>query len=270
MIGVPEELRMYIAVLSASVYLLSCIGRVPPNQEQAQLFFGSYTGESFSAGLYLLPRLPFPIFSVLLRVSEDLNQYFGWTLEGSVPIQSITVSLEVGGMTSDGIRIKVRGKLVFEITHAHTFLSQTRGDTDRESLEEAIRAECAARVKSKVIAQHTLRELQQGDHQTGSEKINVIITRVCLLEKDFGVELARSPIVDIEILSEQVQEAFDRVSAQALFARNLLNTQTTFSTFCRALLAEFPNMTETEAMVLWSQSQAFRTGIPRFNVHQFK
>ena len=270
MLGIPDELRAYIAMVSSLAYLFTCMGRVPPNQEYAQLLFGSYTGTSFPAGIYLLPRLPFPVFSLLLRFNKDLDQYFGWILEGSVSIQSITANLTVSGMTQDGIRIAVSGKLVFEIKHPHVFLSQTQGGTDRGSLIEAVEAECAARVKTFVIARYRLKQLQQGSHQSGSERINTMITKVCVLAKEFGLELVRSPIVEIDILSEEVREVFDRVFAQELFARNLANTQGSFVTFCKALSKEFPDMTEAEAMALWSQAQAHKTGVPRLNIHRLK
>lgn len=267
-IHIPEELRGFIAAVSALMYLGVCAGRVPLNQEHAQTLFGTYTGVSFSAGIYFLPRFPFPILGFILRLffSEEVNKYSGWVLEGSVSIQSIVVKLLVTGITSDGFRISVSGRLIFEIKFPYVFLSQTKGDTDRTSLIETVEAECAARIKFRVLASHTLKELQRGDNQTGSEKINAWITEVCDLAKEFGVVLVRSPIVEINILSEQVKEVFDQLSAQQIFAENAVAMGLSLQDFQR----QHPELSEESAMFYFSQARAAKSGVPRIIIGKIR
>lgn len=242
LIGVPDELRSWVAVISMLGYLLSCVGQVPTNQEQAQLFFGSYTGISFSAGLYLLPRLPFPIFSLLLLANEKLSKYFGWTLEGSVSIESITVAVDAQGMTADDIRVGISSSLVFEVETAATFLSQTKGDTDRSGVIAALSGLASARIKEQVIALHTVKELMKGEYRNRGSDIGTWITKACNFIKEFGVSLTSVSTLKVEVLSKRVERAVDMQGAQPIFRQITNEAATAFA----EMVARLPKGTSEE------------------------
>ena len=152
-----EEFQKPFLLIGVLTYIVSCAGIVEQDHERAQLFMGSYTGISFPAGIYFLPRLPFPLISVALHVlfsffNQEVALYLGWTLKGSVSVASIVVETTAEGMTSDGVRVDVKVTLILEIEDTAVFLSQTKGDSDRAPLLQAISSQSSARIKQRVIA----------------------------------------------------------------------------------------------------------------------
>lgn len=218
---IPETIRPWLVYIGIFLYLGQTAGNVKAGTEQAQLFCGKYTGVSFPAGFYLLPRLPFPIISLLLRYTLGVKvyQYLGWVLEGEVRVESISVSFTSQGLTNDDIRISLSGTLVFEIENVAVYLSQTRDGTDRSVILEALSSETSARIKEKVIANHTAKELHQGSY-SGGKDLTGWVTEACSFVKDFGLSLSRAPVVKVEIESERIRKAFDVDNAKALLRRN--------------------------------------------------
>lgn len=267
--GIPEEMRKWLALFGFFAYIAQCVGFVPTGVERAQKFFGMYTGESFPAGIYLSPRIPFPVISffIWMFTSEQTYQYLGWFLEGDVSIESITISFFAEGLTSNGIRVRTEGSMVFEVVRAATFLSQKWDGPNRVSLEQALRAEVAARIKQRVIAEHTAKDLYQGNTSTAT-LLNQWITDVCLFEEDFGVKLSRSPIVTITILNERVQRAFDVDAAKDLFRDNTNEVAAAFREFYKGL----PENTSQEvAFMLFNAARIDEGQSPiDYNVFKFK
>ncbi len=255
--GIPEELRKWIALFGTCLYIFQCAGRVPAGMERAQLFFGIYTGESFPAGIYFLPRIPFPIISLLLELmfKEDVSKYLGWILEGDVSVESIVTSFISEGVTSDGIRVKLEGKLVFEIVNAAVFLSQRGNSSNKTSLDEAIQSEASSRIKERVIAKHTAQSLHQGSCE-GGEGLNRWITESCVFVKDFGIRLSRSPIVTVDIKSSRIQKAFDAYGARDLMSNNTNALAKAFSEFRSAL----PEGTSEEAALMLFNAERIDEG----------
>ena len=267
--GIPEEVRKWLALFGFCAYIAQCVGFIPTGVERAQKFFGMYTGVSFPAGIYLSPRIPFPVISffIWMFTSEQIYQYLGWFLEDDVSLESITISFFADGLTSDGIRVKVEGTTVFEVARAATYLSQKWDGTNRTKLEEALRAEVAARIKQRVIAEHTVKDLHQGNTST-SMLLNQWITDVCLFEEDFGVVLSRSPIVTITILNERVQKAFDLDAAKKLFRDNTNEVAAAFAEFRAGL----PKDTSDEvAFMLFNAARIDEGQSPvDYNIFKFK
>ena len=90
---ISEEFQRPFLLIGVVVYIISCSGIVKKNNERAQLFFGGYTGVSFPAGIYLLPRLPFPLISLVLHFlfslfNKEVGPYLGWVLEGDVSVHA--------------------------------------------------------------------------------------------------------------------------------------------------------------------------------------
>ncbi len=236
---IPEMIRPWLVYMGMILYIGQCAGNVKAGTEQAQQCFGMYTGISFSAGFYLLPRLPFPIVSLLLRVvfGPNVYKYLGWILEGEVRVESITTSFTAEGMTSDDIIVSLKGTLVFEIENAAIYLSQTRDGADRLAILEALPSESSARIKEKVIAGHTAKELHQGAY-SGGKDLTKWITEACSFVEDFGLSLSRAPIVRAEIKSERIRKAFDVDNAKVLLRRNTNEVAEAFSQFRKGLPPE--------------------------------
>ena len=218
---IPDGLRPWLIYGGMIAHLGQSGDRVPQGKERAQLFFGMYTGISFPAGICFQPRLPFPIISLILRLffGKNVAGYLGWILEGDVRVESITSPFVAEGLTSDGIRVKLSGTLVFEIENAAVYLSQTRDGYDRSAVLEALPSESSAHIKERVITRHTAKELHQGEYQ-GGKVLTQWITEACSFVEDFGLCLARAPIVKVDIESERIQRAFDVVHAKKLVSES--------------------------------------------------
>lgn len=250
--GIPEELRKWIAFFGCCLYVSSCAGLVKVGTERAQLFFGTYTGISFPAGIYLLPRIPFPIISLLLvLVDKKIAKYLGWLLEGDVSVESIVTSFKAEGVTSDGIRVTLEGALVLEVSDAAVFLSQRANSTNKVAIEDALRAEFASRIKRKVISKHTALELYQGNFDKASS-LSGWVTDVCKFVKDFGLRLSRSPVVSVDIQSERIKKSFDSVNARKLMLDNTNSVAVAFKEFSKRLP---PGTSEEVAMIMFNSER---------------
>lgn len=264
MLHVPEELRMPLAMIGMAVHLGLSAGVVPTGHERAQLWFGSPTGVSFPNGIYLNPRLPFPIVMGTLRIlcNDDVYQKIFWSVMGDVRVESIRVQGNVDGMTKTGARVRILWTLVLEIVNVAVFRSQTRDGTDTQALLEIINAEFASQVKSSVISQHSTADLMRGYHAGGAQALNEWMTEAFRLMKDFGVELARSPITTVQILSEAVEHAFDLEQGKETFVA----AAGTVGDAVAELKRKHPDLTETELAVIYPS--VFRgAGSVGVNVH---
>lgn len=223
LLGIPEELWKFFALIGVVVHLGMSFGVVNPGYERAQLFNGHYTGVSFPAGIYFNPVLPFPLLLLVIRIiSEEFYRKFLWSMEGDVRVESIRAAGQAEGLTRDGLRVRIDWMMVLEIENVAVFRSQTRDDTDRQGVIDIIISEYAAAVKSAVISQHTAQELMQGTHSGGSQGLNEWMTEAWNLVRDFGVVLARSPVGAVKILSERMEKAFD-VDAGKILLRDVTN-----------------------------------------------
>ena len=266
--GVPEEFRLWFAVAGMLMYIYQCSGRVPVNLERAQLYFGSYTGISFPAGIYFLPRLPFPIVSMfLILIKEDIRQYLGWVLEGDVTLKSITTTFSSEGLTSDGVRVRLEGNLAFEVSNAPIFLSQ-KGDTENiTQIQKMIGAEVSFRIKQQIIAMNSVKSLYRGDYEASSF-LTEWITETCYLDEDFGVRLSRVPVVYVQILSERVQKAFDADSSKSLLRDVSNETADAFADFVKRLP---PGTSEEVALAFFNTARMNEGLLPvDINVIKFK
>lgn len=243
---IPEMVRSWLIYTGVILYIGQCAGNVNAGTERAQLCFGMYTGVSFPAGFYLLPKLPFPIILLIIRVilfalqsveGSKVYRYLGWILEGEVRVESITTSFIAEGMTNDGIVVSLRGTLVFEIENAAIYLSQTRDGADRSAILRALPSESSVRIKEKVIAGHTAKELHQGAY-SGGKDLTKWITEACSFVEDFGLSLSRAPVVTAEIKSERIRKAFDADNAKMLLRRNTNEVAEAFSQFRKGLPPE--------------------------------
>ena len=236
---IPDTIRRELIYIGMILYIGQCSGNVKAGTEQAQQSFGSYSGISFPAGFYLLPRVPFPIISLFLHIAfgAKVYKYFGWILEGVVQVESITSPFVAEGLTSDNIRVKLSGTLVFEIENAAVYLSQTRDGSDRSAILEALPSEFSSRIKKNIIARHTSEELYKGEH-TNDEKLTELITRESRFVKDFGLSLSRALFVLVDIQSERIKKAFDADNSKVLLRRNTNEVAEAFSEFRKGLPPE--------------------------------
>ena len=265
-LGGAKELRPWISGVGVLVYIFQCAGRVPAGHEYTQLFFGSYTGISFPAGIYLLPRLPFPLISLLLlAVKSDISKYLGWILEGEVSVESITVKFFAEGLSSDGIRVRLDGVLVFEVVNAAVFLSQKGNSTNRISLQEFLSAETSSHIKRLVIARHTAKRLFQGEYD-GSSILTKEITKACLFVQDSGLMLGRAPIVTVTILNERIRESFDTHEAKDMLRENTDELAKAFTSFYNNCP---PGTDKNFAMFMFNAGRRSE-GLSEINIHMVK
>lgn len=252
----PEELRLPTVVVGMIVHFFLSVSMVPNNVERNLLWFGSYTGASFPNGICLIPRLPIPFVLLLLRVAlpDEMYRKIFWSLEGDVSIRSIRVPYEATGLSRDGARVQVKGTLRVEVANAATFRSQTVDG--KEDLVQMIAAEYAAAVKSSVIAQHATAELMRGYHSAGSRVLIEWMTQAWNLIHVFGVELASAPLVDVEILSKDVERAFDRVQAKELFTQSGEAVAEAWAAFRK----KNPHLSEEIAWSMFAASQGLAPG----------
>jgi regulator of protease activity HflC (stomatin/prohibitin superfamily) len=263
---VPEELRKGIVFLGMVSYYAQSMGIVPVGMERAQLFFGTYTGRSFSAGFYFLPKLPFPIILlfVYLFLPENKRRYLGWILEGDVGVESFVTSFSAEGLTSDGVRVSLKGTLVFEVENAAIFLSQKMDTQNRSSVEQALASISSSCIKEKVIANYTAKNLLQGN--CGGSSINEWITDACFFVQDFGLSLARSPITSVTIESKTVEKVFDRVQAKELFRENTNEIAEAFGEFRKKL----PEDTSEELAFSMFNYDRIDNGAPPVSINVLK
>lgn len=239
----PQEVKMILIYVSMLAYIVQSTWRVPPGKERAQLFNGKYTGVSFPAGICFLPGLPFPVFSFILKYafSYDISIHFGWRLEGDVSLESLTVKTRAEGLTTDDVRVAVETTLIFEIVHAATFLSQTRQDTDRSGLLQAVSSQVSARMKRVLLSNLTSKDLHRASYGENGETLNEIISTLCNFEKEYGVVLAQSPITEVQILNERIREAFDTDLAKDLLRRNTNEYALAFAEFKKTMPPGVPD-----------------------------
>ena len=270
LIGFPEELWIYVATFSQLLYISSCAGVVERNKEGAQFFMGSYTGISFPAGIYLVPKLPFPIITFVARIflSEEVYKYLGWVIGDEVSVESITVSVDAQGMTSDNIRVRVTTSLVFEVENAATFLSQTKGDTDRSGVITALSGLASARIKERVLAPHAVKELMKAQYKEGYIGISQWITEACNFVQEFGVSLASHSPVNVEILSERVQRAVDMEGAAPIFRKVTNEAALAFA----EMVASLPRGTSEEVAYMMFAAERNDQGleVPPLNMLKIK
>ncbi len=218
LVHLPPEVWNFIIPISSAVYIGQCADRVPEGKERVLLFGGTYTGESFPAGVCFLPMLPFPVVILALHIffPEEIIKYLGWTLQGDVSVQSIAVSFDVEGMTRDGIRVRTDWLYTFEVMNAAAFLSQLDQNGGRENATSIIQSSAAVGTKREVIRLFTCKELQQAEYASDVARISAVITQSCGFVKDFGLFLSQCSLVNVEILSKKMEEAFDALAGSEI------------------------------------------------------
>lgn len=268
MFNISAELRPFLAVIGMGVQIHRQIGQVPANTERAQLFFGRYTGISFPAGIYMLPKLPLPFVTLVLEavMGMEIYKYFLWTLAGSVSVQSIVVPFRVEGLTRDNIRVAIVGKLRLEIENAATFISQT--GENLQTLIDGVVAEYVAGVKASVISQHTAEELMRGYHSGGASTLAQWMTDAWRLVTTYGVSLESAMIGDVKILSTRMEKAFDANVGKELLRAVSNEYAAAFAEFKAGL----PEGTSFEVAANMFNAARLDEGLPPvdLNVFQFK
>lgn len=263
---IPQELVGYIAYGGALLYVSGCDwGVVPQGKERSQLLFGIPTGVSFSAGSYVLPKIPFPIVVLLVKLcaNNEVSSYLGWTLQGDVGIASITVNVDVEGITSDGYRVTLSVPLIFEVGDATVYLAQTTEGTT--NVYEAISSESSSRIKQMIVARHTVLELHRGT-LTNGDTVSELISEVCSFIQEYGLYLRRNPIVKVTMLNKQVERLFDKENAWALIVRQAIANGVAL----KDLQAQHPEMDTLEGMMFYSQIMGELDGVQRFNVNNIR
>jgi hypothetical protein len=177
-------------------------------------------------------------------------KYLGWTLEGDVRVESLVFQALVEGLSSDGVRVRIDCVFRFEIVNAAIFLSQTREDTNRDVLIEALKGETISRLRTLMITPYSVKELYHGS-QTSTVDLVTWINERCDFSKEFGVSLARDSQVSISILNPQIERIFDQAMASTLLAQNAKSVGEAYKAFKEAN----PSLSDEIAMVMFLKSR---------------
>lgn len=236
-LGLPEELWMWLAIVGVVIHVAMSAEIVPNGVERNLLWWGSYTGASFSNGIRFIPRLPFPVVLLIIRLvfTEEFYRKIFWSLEGDVSVQSIVAHFVAEGLARGGARVRITGMLRLEVERAATFHSQTLNG--RQELLDMMVGEYQDSVKSSVIMQHTAEELMRGTHSGNTQVMAEWMTKAWDSVGVYGVSLARAPIATVEILSPQVERAFDRIHAKEIFVSGARSLAETYAAFKEGLPA---------------------------------
>jgi hypothetical protein len=264
----PNEIKTVLMLFGILMHISHSAWKVQPGKERAQLFMGRYTGLSFPAGICFLPALPLPLVSLVLKyvLSYDINAHLGWTLEGDVHLESITIETKAEGLTTDGIRVSIVTTLIFEIVRASTFLSQTRQDTDRSGFIRALASQASARIKQVAIGKLTAEQLYRASYSNLGPSLNELISSLCHFEEEFGVVLAQSPITEVKILNERIQEAFDSDQAKDLLRRNTNEYALAFAEFKKNL----PSNVSDDIALAFFNTARMNSGQPPVTMNMVK
>ncbi|MEZ0209149.1 MAG: hypothetical protein ACAH17_03170 [Candidatus Paceibacterota bacterium] len=263
---IPEELRMTIVIVGMITHLTLSVERVPNNVERNLLWFGAYTGESFPNGICLLPRLPVPFVLLILRLvlSEEVYQKILWSLGSEVKIHSIIRPFVAEGLALGGVRARITGFLRLEVEVGATYSSQE----DEERVAQAVVAEYVAGIKSSVIAQHSPEDLMRGYHTGGSEALLAWMTDAWKLVGTYGVSLGSVTIGTVEIMSKQVEHAFDRTQSKETFIAGAKSLAETYAAFKETLP---PGTSEEVALMMFNMDRVDNGQAPvNFSILKFK
>lgn len=271
-IDLPDLLKQALVTAAIAVQFFSGLGNVQTGTEKAQKFMGKYTGVSFSPGIYLLPRLPFPLITLLLSVGgSGLAKYFvGWMLEDEVTVNDRTLVITATGMTreGDGVRLKLATTLVLRVTNAAVYLYQTKVNTDEDQMLESVRAQSVAKLKQRVIGTHTAAELYRNQLQDEEGELAQWIGDACEFVEDYGLRLVKVAATDVEILSKQVERAFDRAQGKQVFVEGARSLAEAYAAFKEGLP---PGTSEEVAVAMFNIEQIENGQQPiSINIVKFK
>lgn len=267
-IDLPEFFKQTLVAVAVGVQFFSGLGNNATGTEKAQKFMGKYTGVSFSSGIYLLPRFPLPFITLFLFLSgSPIAKYFaGWVLEDEVYVNDKTLSLDIVGLTLDG-RVRLTSVLVLRIANAAVYLYQTKVNTDESQVLASITAQSTAKIQALVIATGKIDRLYQGSLQ-GSEELPAAITEACSFVKDYGLMVVKVLHPHVEILSKQVEHAFDRAQSKEIFVAGAKSLAETWAAYRAALPAD----TSEEAALMMFNADRLDQGLApvSLNVVKFK
>ncbi|MEN9552325.1 MAG: hypothetical protein RI935_702 [Candidatus Parcubacteria bacterium] len=260
LLGIPKELLPVLYFVGPTLYLFQCIERVPVGVERAQLFFGKYTGSSFSAGFHLVPKIPFPVIVLLLKLllKDGMYAYVGWTLEHDVSIASLTTRFEVQTLSKDMIRISVAGNLVLEVSNAARYLEQIQQNS-KEEIAAIVSDIFVNTLRSGgVFKNFTLGELYQGSNAEEISRLAKTSTMVDRLEEDFGLVIARVSVAEVKVISQQLEAVTDTVIAQ----KTLAVSADILATMLQGIKAKNPGMTDEVALTLLNAARGESGQLP--------
>ena len=219
-IEVPEELRVWLSFGSTVPFFLSLFGMIQEGYVGALLWNGTYTDDSYS-GLYCTPKPPFPIVLLVLKVfAPGIYDKLFWSIGGILSVQDIAVPITSQVLSSDGVRLKTETTLVFELQSAARFLIQTSNNTETSSLFQAVTSLYSASMKSSSLSSYTAQEIHVGVYQKDQDALVALLMKQFDFVKNYGLILAKIPIVKIVIESQKMEKVFDQVAASGLLDLN--------------------------------------------------
>lgn len=207
-----HDIFKQVIVTSAVAYqLYSGLGNNQTGKEKAQKFMGKYTGVSFSSGIYLLPRLPFPLFTLLLMwMDSPIAKYFvGWMLEDEVDVRDRTIKIEFVIVTEDGLRFKFKTTILLEMMKAAVYLIQSKTATDEGQMFESITSQVITKLRKRLSGAHTALDLYKGILEGDEAATASFITSACDFISEYGLRIKKVMHSEFEIMSARMEKVLD-------------------------------------------------------------
>jgi hypothetical protein len=268
-VDLPDLLKQVVVILAVMYQIYSGLGNNRTGTEEAQKFMGKYTGVSFSSGIYLLPRFPFPIFTFLLIWFESpLAKYFvGWMLEDEVEVNDRTIKIEFVVGTDD-MRIKFKTTLLLEMMNASVYLIQSKTATDENQMFESITSQAVTKLRSQLGGAYSALDLYKGSLEGDETVAADLITSACGFVSDYGLRIKKVMHTDFEIMSPRMERALDAELGKKVLRGVSNEYAAAFAEFKAAL----PAGTSFEVAANMFNLARLDEGLPpvQLNVLQFK
>ncbi len=210
-VDLPDLLKQVVVTLAVMYQVYSGLGNNRTGTEKAQKFMGKYTGVSFSSGIYLLPRLPFPIITFLLIwFDSPLAKYFvGWMLEDEVEVNDRTIKIEFVTVTADGLRIKFKTTLLLEMMNASVYLIQSKTATDENQMFESITSQAIMKLRAQVGGTYSALDLYKGSLEGDEIATASLVTSACGFVSDYGLRIKKVLHTEFEVMNPRMERALD-------------------------------------------------------------
>lgn len=268
-VDLPDLLKQAVVTLVVMYQVYSGLGNNRTGTEKAQKFMGKYTSVSFSSGIYLLPRLPFPLFTFLLIWFESpLAKYFvGWMLEDEVEVNDRTIKIEFVVGTDD-MRIKFKTTLLFEMMNASVYLIQSKTATDEIQMFESITSQAITKLRSQLGGTYSAIELYKGNLRGDETVAANLITSACGFVSDYGLRIKKVMHTDFEPMSPRMERALDAELGKKL----LRSVGNEYAAAFAEFKAGLPDGTSLEVAANMFNLARLDEGLPpvSLNVLQFK
>ncbi len=223
-IEVPEELRLWLAVIPSTAFFFSLFRIEKEGYVTAPLWFGWYMDVSYS-GIYVLIKPPLPIALFICWIfMPELSKKFFMSQGTEVAVRDIAVKVTSQFLSNEregeSVRMRADSTLIFKMESVARYQIQTTNDTDQGPLLEAVTALYTASIKSSSLSQYSAQDIYLGAYQKDETALVSSIMQQFDLIKNYGLSLSNSPIVAVMFENPKIERTFDQIVASGLLDRS--------------------------------------------------